>query len=76
MCGNNTVFFLLLCGMLFLLLGFLAWLASKDGSCGSRHKAQTKDAPTHYVTGELRPDGTSEAVPVYARCAKEVGSNG
>lgn len=30
MCGSNTIFFLVLCGMLFVLLGFLVWIASKD----------------------------------------------
>lgn len=71
MCGSNTLFFLILCGMLFILLGFLAWLASKDGSRGHSHAAQTEDAPAYYEVGKQ-----GEAVPVYAVRAKRTTSNG
>lgn len=37
MCASNSVFFLILCGMLFVLLGVLAWLDSRDPAGRGRH---------------------------------------
>lgn len=59
MCGSNSFFFLVLCGLLFLLLGFLVWLEARDPASRGRHA----DLRDECMTATPRPLGSLQTYP-------------